>query len=79
MGTYKEPTFRPYQELTQELAEKLIGKVVKNKNTKSLSIIVSCITNSGLLTLNYKSYSLKELFDIFTFIDDSPIGEEVTE
>ena len=75
----KEPTYKPYTELTEELAEKLIGMVVKNKHFFRLDVITACQVNPDHIILNDETVNLEDLFKEYTFIDGSPIGEEIKE
>ena len=75
----KEPTYRPYQELTEELAENLIGSLIKNKHFFRLNVIIACQVKPDHIILNDETLNLEDLFEEYTFLDGSPIGEEVRE
>lgn len=59
-------------------AEYLIGKVVKSKDNKEISMIISFdLDNSDLLqiTLGSSFISFYDLFQDYTFLDGSPCGK----
>lgn len=48
---------------------------VKNKETNSKFLITGIEGEGDSVSLGGYYYSIKEMFDIFTFLDDSPIGK----
>lgn len=54
-------------------AERLIGKVIKNKDSNSASIIVSTLRDAVYVGNFATSY--EALFEYYEFLDGSPIGK----
>ena len=73
----KEPDYKPYTELTEEVRKKLRNQCIVSKKSGTDYLIVA-IEREYVRTVDC-SYSLRGLFKGFTFLDGSPIGEEVRE
>ena len=73
----KEPTYRPYQKLTEELMGGLLGAFVRMKGLKTRAIITE--VSNHYVSINSIEYNLCDLFKSFEHLNGSPIGEEVTE
>jgi len=69
-----EPKLIPYDFSD---AEKLIGKVVKNKNDTYKCIIIS--VSKDCVYMNNNTYSFRELLENNTYLDGSPCGKVVDE
>lgn len=75
-----EPKYKPFknqEECWQEMHKHPDFGWVKNKSTKAycnMTDIYKIKSESAKITINNYAYTLNEVFNLFTFTDDTPFG-----
>lgn len=76
----KEPIYRPYKVLTEEIKQRLISdSFVKCKDAESSMYIGIGAVYDERVYIKGTYYTLKDMYERYTYIDGTPFGEEVEE
>jgi hypothetical protein len=70
----KEPTWKPYPKMTEELKQKLRGTWIKHKSERLEFQIIGI--DEELCSFTHNKFDLLHLFTNFTYLDGTPIGIE---
>jgi len=73
----KEPIYKPYESLTEEVIKKLKGQWIRGKNGSVYCAITGFHLKNNIVELADYNITLRDLFLDWTFEDGNPIGELV--